>query len=168
MKLSHKLLALGAVLAIGAATSIQASAADNEQVIKDRQALMKAQGKDLGAIRDYTQDKADLATAQTAGADLASRLAKVPDLFPKGTGPDAYPGKTNAKQAVWNEWDKFLAADKSAITAVDALNTALKGGDKTAITTAFGNMSRDFWGTTSSNPGACGACHGTFAQKPSS
>ena len=168
MKFSLKLLAVGAALAIGAAASTEALAIDNEQAIKDRQALMKALGKDLGAIRDYTQDKVDLAAAEAAGADLAARLPKIPDLFPKGSGPDDYPGKTNAKPAIWTEWDKFVAADKSAIAAVDALNTALKSGDKAAVTTAFGNIGRDFWGTASSNPGACGACHGTFAQKPSS
>lgn len=78
---------------------------------------------------------------------------------------DAYPGKSFAKPAIWTDHDKFVAADKSALTAAETLNTALKGGDKAAITAAYANMGRDFWGTSSPNPGACGTCHATFTQK---
>jgi cytochrome c556 len=138
---------------------------DDAAIISDRQDLMKAQGKDLSAIKAFTEDKGDLAAAQTAGADLVTRIPKIPDLFPKGTGLDAYPGKSYAKPAIWTEHDKFLAAHKNALTAAEALNTALKSGDKAAITTAYGNMTRDFWGTSSPNPGACGGCHGTFTEK---
>jgi len=138
---------------------------DDAAVIDDRQAFMKAQGKDLGAIKAFTEDKGDLAAAQAAGADLVTRIPKIPDLFPKGTGMDAYPGKSYAKPAIWTDHDKFLDADKNALTAAEALNTALKGGDKAAITTALGNMVRDFWGTSSPTPGACGTCHATFTQK---
>jgi cytochrome c556 len=154
-------LVLGAWLYAGSAYS------DDAAIIGDRQDFMKAQGKDLGAIRAFTEDKGDLAAAQTAGADLVTRIAKIPDLFPKGTGMDAYPDKSYAKPAIWTDWDKFVAADKNALAAAETLNTALKGGDKAAITAAFANMGRDFWGTTSSTPGACGGCHGLFAQKKS-
>jgi cytochrome c556 len=138
---------------------------DDAAVIDDRQAFMKAQSKNLGAVKAFTEDKGDLAAAQTAGADLVTRIPKIPDMFPKGTGMDAYPGKSYAKPAIWTDHDKFLAADKDALAAAEALNTALKGGDKAGITTAFGNMTRDFWGTTSPTPGACGGCHGTFTEK---
>lgn len=139
--------------------------ADDAAVIDERQALMKGQLKDLGAVRAFNEGKGDLAAAQAAGADLVSRVQKIPDLVPKGTGMDAYPGKSYAKPAIWTEHDKFIAAQKSALTAAEALNTALKGGDKAAIAAAYGNMTRDFWGTSSPNPGACGGCHGTFTQK---
>jgi cytochrome c556 len=139
--------------------------ADDAAVINDRQAFMKAQSKDLGAVKAFTEDKGDLAAAQAAGADLVTRIPKIPDMFPKGTGMDAYPDKSYAKPAIWTDHDKFLDADKNALAAAEALNTALKGGDKAAIASAFGNMTRDFWGTSSPTPGACGACHGTFTQK---
>ena len=51
MRASLKLLALGAALAIGAAYSTGAPAADKEQIIKDRQALMKQQGAAIGAVK---------------------------------------------------------------------------------------------------------------------
>jgi cytochrome c556 len=51
MRSSLKVLAFGAMLALGAASSTGALAADKEQVIKDRQALMKDQGRESGMAR---------------------------------------------------------------------------------------------------------------------
>ena len=164
MNAPTKWVALSA-LTLGLSLFAGAVRADDAAVIEERQALMKAQSKDLGAIRAFNEDKGDLASAKAAGADLLTRLPKIPDLFPKGTSLDDYPGKSFAKPAIWTEHDKFVAADKSAVTAAEALNTALNGGDKAAIAAAYGNMTRDFWGTASTNPGACGGCHGTFTQK---
>src|SRR5580700_8045093 len=124
----------GIVLAAGLFTGI--ARADDAAVVDARQATMKAQGKDMSAIKAYIDDKADLASAQAAGADLVTQVGKIPDIFPKGTGMDAFPGKSYAKDAVWTDWDKFLAAAKTAKEKADALNTALKGGDKAAITAA--------------------------------
>jgi len=163
MRSATKWIALSGLLLAGLA--VEAARADDAAVIDDRQAFMKAQSKDLGAIRAFMEDKGDLAAAQAAAADLVTRIPKIPDMFPKGTEMDAYPGKSFAKPAIWAERDKFLAADKNALAVAEALNTAVKGGDKAAITTAFGNMTRDFWGTSSPTPGGCGGCHGTFTQK---
>ena len=55
MRSSLKLLALGATLTLGVACSTAALAADKEQVIKDRQALMKNQGRQWLVVRNYTQ-----------------------------------------------------------------------------------------------------------------
>jgi cytochrome c556 len=164
MASSAKWLALPAFV-IGIGLYAGAARSDDAAAIESRQDHMKAQSKDLGAIKAFTEDRGELAAAQTAGADLVTRIAKIPDLFPKGTGMDAYPGKSFAKPAIWTEPEKFQAADKNALTLAETLNTALKGGDKAAITAAYANMGRDFWGTASPNPGACGGCHGTFTQK---
>ena len=164
MKPSVK-LAVVSVIALAAGFYADVARSDDAAVIDDRQAFMKAQSKDLGAVKAFTEDKGDLTAAQTAGADLVTRIPKIPDMFPKGTGMDTYPEKSYAKPAIWTDHDKFLAADKNALTAAEALDAALKSGDKAVITTAFGNMTRDFWGTSSTTPGACGGCHGTFAEK---
>lgn len=164
MRTSTKWIALSAItLVVGLYGA--AARSDDASIIEQRQAHMKAQQKDFGAIRAFLEDKADLASAQAAGADLVARIPKIPDFFPKGTGMDAYPDKSFAKPAIWTDHDKFLKADKDALVAAEALDAALKGGDKDAIKTALGNMARDFWGTSSPNPGACGTCHGTFTQK---
>ena len=128
---------------------------DDAAVLDNRQSVMKAQGKDMTAIKAYIDDKADLGAAQVAGADLVTQVAKIPDLFPKGTGMDEFPGKSYAKPAIWTDGDKFLAQAKTAQDKAAALNTALKGGDKAAITAAFGDMGKN----------GCGACHEAFREK---
>src|SRR5262245_36102177 len=129
-------LALAACLFSGVAR------ADDAATVENRQGVMKAQGKDMGAIKAFTEDKGDLAAAQAAGADLVTQVGKIPELFPKGTGMEAFPGKSYAKPVVWTDWDKFTAQAKIAAEKAAALNAALKGGDKAAITAAFGDMGK--------------------------
>lgn len=154
MNSSTKSVALaGIVLTVGLYAG--AARSDDAALIDARQTVMKSQGKDMTAIKAYIDDKADLASAQTAGADLVAQVAKIPELFPKGTGMDAYPGKSYVKPAVWTEWDKFSDQAKTASDKAVALNTVLKGGDKAAITAAFGDMGKN----------GCGACHEPFREK---
>ncbi|MGC2521327.1 MAG: cytochrome c, partial [Stellaceae bacterium] len=111
MRPSLKLLALGAGLTL-AAYSPAALAADKEQVIKDRQTLMKDQGRQWLVIRNYIQGKADQSAAISALASLTKSIPTVPDYFPPGTEGPNPDGKWGPKPEVWSEHDKFLAADK--------------------------------------------------------
>jgi cytochrome c556 len=154
MKLSTKWIALSAIVIAGG-LYVGVARADDAATLDTRIATMKSQGKDMTGIKAYIDDKADLASAQTAGADLVTQVAKIPDLFPKGTGMTQFPGKSYAKDAVWTDWDKFLAQAKTANDKAMALNAALKGGDKAAITAAFGDMGKN----------GCGACHEPFREK---
>ena len=154
MRSSMKLLALGAVLAIGATSAI-ALAADKEQVIKDRQSLMKQQGGDLGAIKAYLDDKGDLAKATAAATDLTQTMKKIPDVFPPGTEGPNPEGKWAPKAAVWSDGKGFLAARDTAAAKVDALLVAVKGGDKAKIQEAFADVGKN----------GCGACHGKFREE---
>ena len=113
MKLSIKWIALSAVVIAGGLYVVVARA-DDAATLDTRIATMKSQGKDMAGIKAYIDDKADLASAQAAGADLVTQVAKIPDLFPKGTGMTQFPGKSYAKDAVWTDWDKFLAQAKTA------------------------------------------------------
>jgi cytochrome c556 len=132
-----------------------AQAQDAAAQTEARQAAMKAQGKDMGAIKAFIDGKGELAAAQAAGADLVMHVDKIPTLFPKGTSMADLPGKSFAKPAVWTEMDKFTAAAKTAADKAAALSTALKGGDKAAITTAFGDMGKN----------GCAACHESYREK---
>jgi cytochrome c556 len=154
MKLSTKWIALSAIVIAGG-LYVGVARADDAATLDTRIATMKSQGKDMTGIKAYIDDKADLASAQAAGADLVTQVAKIPDLFPKGTGMTQFPGKSYAKDAVWTDWDKFLAQAKTANDKAMALNAALKGGDKAAITAAFGDMGKN----------GCGACHEPFREK---
>ena len=155
MRSSLRLLALGTFIVIGATNSPDALAVDKEQVIKDRQALMKEQGGDMGAIKGYLEDKADQAKATTAAANLIQTMGKIPDAFPPGTdgpGPD---GKYAPKAEVWSDWKDFLVHRDVAASKAEALLVAVKGGDKANIQTAFADLGKN----------GCGACHGKFREE---
>src|SRR5260370_37945561 len=120
MLTSFRLLALGAALAIGAASSIPVLAADKEQVIKDREALMKRQGGDLGAVRGFIEDKNDLAKATAGATDLIQTMQKIPDVFPPGTEGRKPDGKDDQKPEACSGWKDFLAQRTTEAAKCDA------------------------------------------------
>src|SRR6266404_4446354 len=129
---------LGAALAIVlAGGSGVALAQDKETIFKNRQATMKEQGKDLGAVKAYLDGKGDLAQAKAGATNLTQTTKKIPDLFPAGTGGPNPTGDYVAKPVIWTDWNTFLEAQKTAASKADALLVAVNGGDKTAIETAF-------------------------------
>jgi cytochrome c556 len=128
---------------------------DRETVLKDRQATMKQQGKDAGAVKAYLDGKGDLAQAKAGAADLTQTTKKIPELFPPGTGGPNPTGDYVAKPVIWTDWNKFLEAQKAAASKADALLVAVNGGDKTAIEAAFTDLGKN----------GCGACHTTFREK---
>ncbi len=155
MRSSLRLVALGALLALGAAGSTGALAVDKEQIIKDRQALMKEQGADMGAVHGYLDGKADLAKATAAATDLIETMKKIPDVFPPGTEGPNPEGKFAPKPAVWSDAKGFLAVRDAASGKAEALVAAVKGGDKAKIQTAFADLGKN----------GCGACHGKFREE---
>ena len=155
MRLLVRLLALGAMLAVGAANVPGAVAADKDQVIKDRQALMKQQGGDMGAVKGFLEDKADQAKATAAATDLIATMNKIPDVFPAGTEGPNPDGKYAPKPEVWSDMKGFLAQRDVAAGKADALLAAVKGGDKAAIQTAFADMGKN----------GCGGCHGKYREE---
>ena len=147
---------LGAALAIlVASASGMALGQDMETVLKDRQATMKEQGKDIGAVKAYLDGKGDLAQAKAGATGLTQTTKKIPELFPPGTGGPNPTGDYVAKPVIWTDWNKFLDAQKAAASKAEALLVALNGGDKTAIEAAFNDLGKN----------GCGACHTTFREK---
>ena len=155
MRSSLKLVALGAMLAIGAANATSALAAEKDQIIKDRQSLMKQQGADLGAIKNFLDDKGDLAKATASATDLTQTMKKIPDVFPPGSEGPNPEGKFAPKAEVWSDWKGFLEVRDAAAAKADALLVAGKGGDKAAIQTAFAATGKD----------GCGGCHGKYREE---
>jgi cytochrome c556 len=156
MSLVTKARVLGAAAAIVVAGAAGfALAQDKEAVLKDRQATMKEQGKDIGAVKAYLDGKGDLAQAKTGAANLTQTTKKIPQLFPAGTGGPSPDGDYVAKPEIWTDWNKFLDAQKAAATKADALLVAVNGGDKSAIEAAFNDLGKN----------GCGGCHTTFREK---
>ena len=155
MKFSLKLLAFGAALAIAAVGSTGALAVDKEQVIKDRQALMKQQGEAMGAIKGFLDGKNDEAKALSAATLLTGTMKKISDMFPPDTGGPNPEGKYSTKPEIWTDAKGFEAARSTAAEKANALLAAVKGGDKAAIQTAFGDLGKN----------GCGACHEKFREE---
>jgi cytochrome c556 len=149
-----QVLAVALGIVIGGASGV-ALGQDKETVLKDRQATMKEQGKDVGAVKAYLDGKGDLAQAKAGATDLTQTTKKIPALFPPGTGGPNPTGDYVAKPVIWTDWDKFLEAQKTAAAKADALLVAVTGGDKAAIETAFNDLGKN----------GCGACHTTFREK---
>ena len=84
------------VLALGiGAVGVVTAADDPAATIAARRDLMKNQGKQMGIINDFVQNKKGSAADVVAAAkDLEASAAKIPTLFPKGTSLDDFPGKT--------------------------------------------------------------------------
>jgi cytochrome c556 len=145
---------LVAALILAAVTSGAAAAADNSQVIKDRQALMKEQAKDLGRVKAYLTGKGDQAGAEAGATDLTKTMQRIPSLFPPGSDAASPDGKYAPKPAIWSEPEKFSAARNTAAQKADALLAAVKGGNKDDIQTAFADLGKH----------GCGGCHESFRE----
>jgi cytochrome c556 len=155
MKSSPRLQMLATMMFALSVMIAAALAQDKEAVVKNREALMKEQAKDLGTVKAFTEGKADLVQAEAGAADLTQTTNKIPDAFPPGTGGPDSEGKFAAKPAIWSDWNKFLEAQKTAASKADALLAAVKSGNKTAVETAFADLGKN----------GCGACHETFREK---
>jgi len=123
---------------------------DKEKIIAERQDAMKQQGREMIAVRNYFQDKGDQATALAALVSLKGSVPKVLEWFPAGTGLGQVSVKTRAKPEIWQDQDKFVAADKTVIGQIDTLEAAVKGGDKAKTETVYNEIK------------FCDACHSTF------
>lgn len=156
MKIFSTLAAAGAAALIVAGGFAGASLAQSgSAMIKERQALMKNNGKDgkmIGAFVNKGHGSA--AAAAAAAMKIASNAEKIPSLFPKGTGNDSAvgkKGKTRAKPMIWTHWAKFQADASTLKTRAEALAKAINGGQKKMMVAALKEMAH-----------SCGACHKTF------
>jgi cytochrome c556 len=141
-------------LALGFGTAV-VMAQDKEAQIKMRRDTMKRQGEDLKAISDFAKGEGDQAKAEAAITDLEAINAKIVDLFPAGTGMDAFPGKTGAKPGIWTDWDKFKAIPPVLAEEEKKLAAAIKSGDKAAVGAQVANTGKN----------GCGACHTPYREK---
>jgi cytochrome c556 len=132
-----------------------AMAQDKEAVVKERRELMKSLGKRMATIKEFAEGKTDQAQATASAGDLAQLLKVVPSKFPAGTSLADFPGKTGAKPAIWNEFDRFTAATDKAAGEAEMLLAALKSGDKEKAVAQFAKTGKE----------GCGGCHSPYREK---
>ena len=130
-------------------------AQDAAAAVEKRQDTMKRMGGDLKAISEYGKGQGDEQKALAAAQDIIETQKTLVDLFPKGTGSDALPGKSYANPKLWAEWDKFLGDNKLTQEKAGALLKTVQGGDKAAIAAAPGDM----WDN------GCQVCHKSYREK---
>ena len=150
LSLKQQLVAAMVVLATAGIGADAASAQDKERVVAERQEAMKQQGREMVAVRNYIQGKGDQGAAIAAMDALQKSVPKVPEWFPAGTGIGEVSVKTRAKPEIWQEHDKFVAADTTVIGQIAALDAAVKSGDRPKIEAVYKEI------------GFCSACHDTF------
>ena len=113
--------------------------------VKERRALMMADGKTLQGSADFTGDKA-AAAMQT----VLNNFNKLPTLFVT----DSIIPKSNALPKIWTDWAAFAAIfNKGAVAAADGL-AAAKAGDMTKYVADVQTIAD-----------TCNTCHDTF-RKP--
>jgi cytochrome c556 len=145
---------LGAVFGFALIGASAGWAQDTQTVVKQRQDVMKQQSRDLSAVKAFLDGKGDQIAAQAGADDLLRTLPQIPAVFPQKTSSADYPGQTRAKPAIWAEWDRFVAAQQNALSKAQALDAAVKTGDKGQVQTAFADMGKN----------GCNGCHDTFRE----
>jgi cytochrome c556 len=153
MKSSTLMLASGALLVLAGAGIGSGLAQDAATVVKDRQTAMRQQYRNLMVVKDFMDGKAGQPAAVAAADQLVQTVPKIPDMFPPGTGMAPPEGKYKPKPEVWTQRNRFLAEQKTVVDQVNALDAAVKSGDKQRIATAFTTLN------------GCNACHDDFREK---
>lgn len=121
------------------------SSADAQMAAKQRNGLMKLNGKNMGVIKKAKDIQTIVAAAKVINAN-AKKLASA-DLWPKGS----HGGKSRAKMEIWQDMGGFKAKLKAFDDASANLIKVAMGGNLGASKKAFGAMAK-----------TCGGCHKAF------
>lgn len=152
-KLSSMKRALAGAVLAGAILSAPAQALEPGDAIQTRKAVMASIGAHMNGIRAGMAAKNGKLVAGHAGA-IAALAPVLPNLFPKGSGPEA--GETRARAEIWQNWDDFVATTAALREAANELALVTELGDMAEIAAQFGVMAKT----------GCAACHRPFrAQK---
>jgi len=144
----RRIILIGAVVAL--TLGLGTAGALGQDVIKERQDLMKANGRAIGTIFRAIRAGGPLDPAMVAeqAATLRMSAAKIPALFPAGSTSE------KALPAIWEKPEEFKARAAAFGEAAAALEQAAKDnklGDGKELAGAVGAR--------------CTACHDMF-QKP--
>ncbi|MEE8187849.1 MAG: cytochrome c [Kiloniellales bacterium] len=148
-----KAILAAAALVVGFAG--QALAVNEPQnVIKYRQAVMKAIGGHTGAIVGVVKGEVSYVDHVPAHARAIGDLSKqIGGLFPEGTSQFEFPN-TRALPELWDDKAKFDAAVKALQAEAAKMVEVAGSGDLGAIGAQLQNLGK-----------ACGGCHKPFRAK---
>ena len=142
---------------LGVAAVAQDRVAGEEEAKKvqaERSDAMKSLGGGMRVLKFYTAGRGSAEDAAKAASSIAKTAARLPSLFPAGTGMDVL-SDSESKPEIWMQWDEFKSAAKRLEDKAGVLSVALATGDKDKVGAAFADLSRS----------GCGGCHRVFRQK---
>ncbi|WP_373054637.1 c-type cytochrome, partial [Thioalkalivibrio sp.] len=115
--------AVAAALTLGlGATSAVHAFDEHESTIDYRQGVMSAIGGNVGAIAAVVVDGADYGdNLQMHTSQLVDLSQDIPSLFPEGSD---FP-ETDAKEEIWDDWERFEELASDTREAAEALHTAV-------------------------------------------
>jgi cytochrome c556 len=123
---------------------------DALRIMHERHEAMEQLGKSMKTLhRALDGGGSDMNVIRAQTATMASVAARIPSLFPAGTGPDA--GKTRAKPEIWTQHDLFINKAKEFFAAAQAIDAAARTGDMNKVMAVHDRVDR-----------ACKACHDPF------
>ena len=119
-------------------------------VIKQRQADMKANGASMKAINGILEANGPAAEVAAEATKINARAMEIATLFPAGSDQ----GDTKAKPEIWQNLDDFSAKLKALQDESAMLVTAAGGGDMAAVKAQYEKLG-----------GTCGGCHKVYKNK---
>ena len=142
-----------AVIGLSVAFSASAAKDPNEKAIEARQAVMTLQswyaGPLFGMAKGDIEYDAEMARSFAAHLDAMAGL-DAGAMWPRGTGNDAYAGKTRALPAIWSTWPEAGRKGEALSEATAAL-AAVAGDGPGALRSKIGAVGK-----------ACKGCHDDF------
>lgn len=149
-------LAAGAVLA---AASGAHAADEPANIIKYRQAIMKAIGGHMGALGAMAKGEVSFTNEAFGHAHAIYQMSQgVDQYWPEGTAKGEVEGvDTRALSEIWHQGDKFQEAIDSLETESKKLADLTEGGEfeQAAFAQQVGALGKQ----------GCGTCHETFREK---
>ncbi len=130
---------------------LPAQAAEPEDQIKYRKAVMKVIGGHMGGISAILRGKVDNSAdlkAHAMGMAAASVMAR--GLFPEGSDF----GETRTRDTVWSDAAGFASAVERFEQTASAFNSAVESGDRAAMGRAMKDLG-----------GSCKGCHDDYRVK---
>lgn len=141
-----------AVVAGAVSGASHGEAADGAEVVQERQALMRGMGANLTTITRYVRGEGgELADVAARADEIAESAARIPELFPEGTGPE-HGFETGALPTVWEQPDRFAEVAGVLQAQATSLAEMARAGDEDGVQTTVIGFAQQ----------SCAACHGTF------
>jgi cytochrome c556 len=132
---------------VAIATMGTASVAFAQDVIAQRREGMRAEERQMEAIKSVLDARGDTRPLVERADIIAGFYQTLQTLYPAGSGT----GDTRAQPTIWSDPAGFEASRTNMLAALATLRSAAASGDVAATTAAFNQVG-----------GACFACHRAY------